>query len=87
MVGRLSKNSTSTQDVFIQRLYSLNFRMGYFCARRIFIQLQRRKLCYTKRIYLFNFNKEAEAEEELYLTTYHVGAESSFKRELENNYK
>ena len=34
-------HSTSTLDIFIQRLYSFNFNTGYFCARQIFIQLQR----------------------------------------------
>ena len=37
-------DSTSTLDIFIQRLYSFNFNTGYFCARQIFIQLQRPKL-------------------------------------------
>ena len=50
-------DSTSTLDIFIQRLYSFNFNTGYFCARQIFIQLQRPKLCFRKRIYIFNFNK------------------------------
>ena len=44
-------DSTSTLDIFIQRLYSFNFNKGYFCARQIFIQLQRPKLCFMKRIY------------------------------------
>ena len=48
---------TSTQDILIQRLYWFNFDTGYFCARQIFIQLQRPKLCFRKRIYIFNFNK------------------------------
>ena len=51
-------DSTSTLDIFIQRLYSFNFNTGYSCARQIFIQLQRPKLCFMKRIYLFNFNKK-----------------------------
>lgn len=58
-------DSTSTQHIFIQRLYSFNFNRGYFCARQIFIQLQRPKLCFMKRIYIyststkkiFSFNK------------------------------
>ena len=51
-------DSTSTLDIFIQRLYSFNFNPGYFCVRQIFIQLRRPKLCFMKRIYIFNFNKK-----------------------------
>ena len=33
-------DSTSTQDIFIQRLYWLNFNTGYFHSTTIFIQFQ-----------------------------------------------
>ena len=51
-------DSTSTQDIFIQRLYSFNFNTGHFCARQIFIQLQHPKLYFMKGIYIFYFNKK-----------------------------
>ena len=57
LYGTIYIDSTSTQDIFMQRLYSFNFNTGYFCARQILIQLQRPKLCFIKRIYIFNFNK------------------------------
>ena len=57
-IQRLLIQRSSTLDIFIQRLYSFNFNTGYFCARQIFIQLQRPKLCFMKRIYLFNFNQK-----------------------------
>ena len=60
-------DSTSTQHIFIQRLYSFNFNRGYFCARQIFIQLQRPKLCFMKRIYIFNFNKNRFSFNKTYL--------------------
>ena len=51
-------HSTSTRTIFGQDKYLFNFNTDYFWARQIFIQLKRPKLCFRKRIYLFNFNKK-----------------------------
>ena len=50
-------DSTSTQDIFIQRLYWVNFNTGYFCAKQIFIQLQQKNIFIQQNIFiqLFKF--------------------------------
>ena len=60
-------HSTSTRALFSQQIYSLNFKTGYFCARRIFIQLQPPKLRFLERIYLFNFNKNIFIQQNIFI--------------------
>ena len=60
-------HSTSTRALFIQQISSFNFNTGYFCARRIFIQLQRPKLRFMERIYLFNFNKNIFMQQNIFI--------------------
>ena len=50
-------DSTSTQDIFIQRLYSFNFNTGYFHSTTIKITHSTSTLdIFIQRLYSLNFN-------------------------------
>ena len=61
-------DSTSTQDIFIQRPYSFNFNTGYFCARQKFYSTSTPKvMLYEANIIYSTLKKNIFIQQDIFI--------------------